>query len=151
MRPPVMPTVLALGVAAVVAAACSSPPAAAPGSNGTRPDAGAGSRSEPLDDTVHVQLGRSVAVDDGRLVVTFVARLADSRCPANVVCVWMGDAAVRVAARAGRSTVEQELHTGVEPHSLSVDQYVVTVVGLTPYPGTDDRSTPTVILRVTRT
>jgi hypothetical protein len=66
----------------------------------------------------------------------------------------MGDAAVRIAARAGRTSVERDLHTGDEPHSLSVDGYVVTVVGLLPYPGTEapdvPPATPTVLLRVTR-
>jgi hypothetical protein len=128
-----------------VAAACSGPPAPAPGSG-----AASNSRGGPLDDTVHVALGSSVRADNGRLVLTFNARLGDSRCPANAVCVWMGDAAIRVAARVGRVGVERELHTALEPRTLSIDDYVITIVGLTPYPGTDDRSTPTAILRVVR-
>jgi hypothetical protein len=103
-----------------------------------------------LDDTLHIQLGRSASVDGGRLVLTFVSRGADSRCPANVVCVWMGDALVRIAARIGSTSLERELHTGLEPHSLNVNGYVVTVVGLLPYPGTGVTGTPTVLLRVTR-
>ena len=103
-----------------------------------------------MDDTLTVAVGRSATLDNGRLAVSFVARQADSRCPANVVCVWAGDAVVRVSARAGRTTVERELHTGIEPRSLSIGGYTVTVVGLTPYPGTDDRSTPTAILRIVR-
>jgi hypothetical protein len=137
-------------VVAVIAAACSSSPAAAPGQGSAPADAAAESRGGPLDDTLHVELGRTTTADNGRLSVRFAARLSDSRCPANVVCVWMGDAVVRIAASAGRTTVERELHTGIEPHSLSVDRYTVTIVGLTPYPGTDDRSTPTVIVRVER-
>lgn len=143
-----------LGAAVAVAAACSSPPAAAPGSSGAPPDAGAQTRSASLDDTLHIQLGRSAPVDGGRLVLTFVSRGADSRCPANVVCVWMGDAAVRIAARTGNTSVERELHTGIEPHSLAVNGYVVTVVGLLPYPGTAaaeaPSAAPTVLVRVTR-
>ena len=136
-----------LSAAVALAAACSKSPAAA--GSGAGPDVGAEPRAAAVDDTVRVQLGRSATLDAGRLVVTFVARLSDSRCPANVVCVWMGDAAVRIAARAGRISVEHDLHTGIEPHSLSVDRYVVTVIGLTPYPGTDEQGTPTVGLRVT--
>lgn len=93
-------------------------------------------------------------MDAGRLVLTFVSRGTDSRCPAHVVCVWMGDAAVRIGARAGNTSVERELHTGLDPHSLTVNGYVVTVVGLLPYPGTETperpSATPTVLLRVTR-
>jgi hypothetical protein len=133
-----------------LAAACSSSPAAAPGSGGLPPDASAESRGGPVDDTLRVEVGRTATADNGRLAVTFAARLSDSRCPANVVCVWMGDAAVRISARAGRTTVERDLHTGIEPHSLSVDRYTITVVGLTPYPGTEDGGVPTVIVRVER-
>ncbi len=150
----VMRKTLLVGAAIAVAAACSSPPAAAPGSAGASPDPTSDSRSVPLDDTLYVALGQSASADRGRLVLRFDARLGDSRCPANVVCVWMGDAAVRIAARAGRTTVERDLHPGIEPHSLSVDRYTVTVVGLTPYPGTEAAEkpavTPTVILRVER-
>jgi hypothetical protein len=142
-------------LAAIVAivGACSTPPAAS-GSSGTSPGASREIPSASVGDTLHIALGRSASVDGGRLLLSFIARGADSRCPANVVCVWMGDVAVRIAARAGSTTVERELHTGVEPRSLSLDGYVVTVVGVLPYPGTEapnaPRATPTVLLRVTR-
>jgi type IV pilus biogenesis protein CpaD/CtpE len=140
-----------LGSVLAAAAACSSPPASAAGASAS-PDVGTEARSAALGDTVHIPVGGSVGVDGGRLAVSFLARVSDSRCPANVVCVWMGDAAVRVAARVGGTTVERVLHTGVEPHSLTVDRYTVTVVGLLPYPGTaaaeTQPATPTVILVV---
>src|SRR5687767_3795552 len=118
-----------LGAAVAIVAACSSPPAGGPGSGNASPDAGAQTRGASLGDTVHIQLGRSASVDDGRLVLTFVSRGTDSRCPANVVCVWMGDASVRIAVRTRTTSVEREVHTGIEPHSLTVGGYVVTVVG----------------------
>jgi hypothetical protein len=139
-----------LAVAVAVAAACSTP-APAPGSSGAPSTQ---TQSASLGDTLHVQLGRSASVDGGRLVLTFVSRGTDSRCPANVVCVWMGDAPVRIAARTRTTSVEGDLHTGIEPHSLTVNNYVVTVVGLVPYPGTAapeaPTAAPTVLLRVTR-
>jgi hypothetical protein len=62
----------------------------------------------------------------------------------------MGDVAVRVAARAGRTTAEADLHTGLEPRTLSIDRYVVKVVGMLPYPGTTPSdATPTALLVVT--
>ena len=131
-----------------IGGACTSPSAAAPGASAS-PDPGAQTRA-PLGDTVHVQLGRSASVDAGRLVLTFLSHGTDSRCAANVVCVWAGDVPVRIAARTGRTSAEVELHTGLEPHSLTVDGYVVTLVGFLPYPGTNDRSAPTAVLRVGR-
>jgi hypothetical protein len=138
---------------ALVVAACSNPPAAT-SSCGAAPNAGTDSRGAALDDTLQIQLGRSASADGGRLILTFVARLSDSRCPANAVCVWMGDAVVRVAARAGPTSLECELHTGLEPRSLAVGRYIVRVVGLLPYPGTEPEGVPaappTVVLRVVR-
>jgi hypothetical protein len=139
--------------AVALTAACASPPAAAPGSGASARAAGTQTGAS-VGDTVHIELGRSAPVDGAQLVLTFVARGADSRCPANVVCVWMGDVPVRIAARAGNTSVERELHTGVEPHSLTIDGYVVTVVGVLPYPGTEapdaPPAPPTVLLHVTR-
>jgi hypothetical protein len=139
-----------VSAAMAIAAACSSAPAGAPGSTGASPERTGASRTELLDDTLRVALGHSASADGGRLLLTFRARLGDSRCPANVVCVWMGDAGVRVSARTARTSVERELHTALEPLRLSIDGYVVTLVGLTPYPGTEDRGTPTAVLRVVR-
>ena len=141
----------ALTAAVGFTVACSAPPAATPGA--ASPDADAPTQSGSLGDTLHIELGRSASVDGGRLVVKFVSRGADSRCPANVVCVWMGDVAARIAARVGNRTVERELHTGLEPHSLTADAYVVTLVGLLPYPGTEaaevPSARPTALVRVT--
>jgi hypothetical protein len=143
-----------VSAAIALSIACSSPPAGARGSVSAPRDDTTDARSAALGDTVHIQLGRSASVDGGRLVLTFRARGADSRCPANAVCVWMGDAAVTVAARAARMSVERELHTGLEPRSLTVDGYVVTVVGLLPYPGTTapdaPPAAPIVLLQVAR-
>ena len=136
-----------LAAAGAFIAACSTPPAASPSSGR---DAGSESRAAALDDTVHVVLGRTATADRGRLALTFVRQVSDSRCPANAVCVWMGDAAVRVTARADAATVERELHTSVEPHSLSIGPYTVTIVGLLPYPGPNAPGPVTVILRVVR-
>jgi hypothetical protein len=141
---------LVLGALLAIVPACSTPPAPAPGSSGIAPDVTSHARDGPLDDTLRAALGRSTSADKGRLVLTFNARLSDSRCPADVVCVWMGDAAVRISAQAGRTSVDGELHTGLEPRSLSIGGYVVSLLGLTPYPGTGDSSTPTAILRVVK-
>ncbi len=143
-----MSALLSCAIAAGVA--CSSPPAAAPGSGNASPDASAEIRSAALGDTIHIRLGRSVSVDNGRLVLTFRSHGSDSRCPATVVCVWMGDVAMRIAARAGRTTAEIDLHTGLEPRTLTVDRYVVKAVGMLPYPGTTPSdATPTAVLLVT--
>jgi hypothetical protein len=117
-------------------AACSSPPA--PGSRSASPDAATETASAALGDTVRIRLGRTVSVDNRRLLLTFRSHGSDSRCPANVTCVWEGSVAVRLGARAGSTSADVELHTGLEPRTLAIDGYVVKLVGMLPYPGTSD-------------
>ena len=98
-------------IAAAAIAACSS--ATIVGDDGGRPaDQTANRRA---DDTLHIPIGATRTADGGRISVRFEARVADSRCPANAVCVWQGDAQIRVAAASGGTTVTGDLHTTLEP------------------------------------
>jgi hypothetical protein len=103
-------------------------------------------------DTLSVRLNQSSFADGGRLEIRFDARVADSRCPANVVCVWAGDAHVRIATRvAGGAFVTADLHSALNPQKVVVDRYTITMVGMTPYPGTgQDDTSPVLIVRVSR-
>lgn len=58
------------------------------------------------------ELAPGQSVQSGALRVTFKSVGDDSRCPADVVCVWEGDALVRieVSDQAG-DPVARELHT----------------------------------------
>ena len=139
------PTVfLPLAMAAVAACSSAVSPAADPSS------AGPGAQSGIRTDTVSIQLGRTALVDGGRLELKFDTRVADSRCPATAVCVWAGDAHVRLTTRvAGATAATSDLHSGIEPMKLRLDRYTITMIGMTPYPGTGrDTEAPVVILRV---
>jgi hypothetical protein len=142
------PTIFLPTLAIAAAAACSS--AVAPARDASPVGASAQSGSAPRTDTVSIQLGKTAVLDGGRLEVKFETRVTDSRCPANVVCVWAGDAFVRVTTRvAGGSASTNDLHSTTPPTSFKVDRYTVSMVGLTPYPGTGhDSDTPVLILRV---
>lgn len=139
-----MKRTILLSLATAALAACSS--ALAPTRDASLQES-VGSRI----DTVSIPVGQSATVD-GRLTLTFDARVADSRCPATAYCVWMGDANVRLTTRVSTGApATAELHSGLEPRKLTVERYTISMVGLTPYPGTGrDAETPTVILRVTR-
>jgi hypothetical protein len=108
--------------------------------------------SASLNDTLSIPVGQSRFADGGKLELRFDARVADSRCPANAVCVWAGDAHVRLSTRVtGGAFKTAELHSGLEPRKLVVDGYSLTMVGMTPYPGTgQDSSSPTLIIAVSR-
>ena len=77
------------------------------------------------------------------LRIRFVAVTEDSRCPANVNCVWAGNAAVRLEISVhGRKTESLTLNTSGGPSSGSeapYQGYKVKLIDLKPYPRSDNR------------
>jgi hypothetical protein len=142
------PTIFLPFATAALLAACAS--AVAPARDAIGADASSaqtGSRS----DTLSIRIGQSASLDGGRLEIKFESHGPDSRCPANATCVWAGDVAARITTRvAGGAAVISDLHSTLEPTKLKVDRYTLSMVGLTPYPGTGrDAETTVLILRVT--
>ena len=128
-------------------AACSSGGGTAPA-----PEPSTSSASTTFDDTVRVVRAQPTRVDGGRLTITYTDG-SDSRCPANAVCVWMGDAAVSLRLEAGGAAATPTLHTALEPKTATHGGYTVTLLGADPYPGTEPpnaRLAPTALLRVSR-
>lgn len=100
-------------------------------------------RISPPDD-VELALGQSVNVSLAGgggpvdLTVTFEAVTGDSRCPSDVVCIWAGDAAVRLQL-SGEATGDLVLHTPTEtigPRSGVAGRFRVELLELTPQPHT---------------
>ena len=106
-----------------------------------------------LGDTLRVMRGQAGAVDGGRVVVRFDSAGSDSRCPRGVQCVWAGDIPVILAVTTSGAAQRVTLHTGLEPRRATVSPYVLELVDVTPYPGTEPpnaRLAQVAILRVTR-
>jgi hypothetical protein len=88
--------------------------------------------------------GRTINIGDEGLVIELTS-IEDSRCPANVVCVWAGQAAVNVSATMqGKFLGEQKII--LEPQqsssaSTNIGDFIVTFVSLEPYPGTQGQAT----------
>lgn len=88
--------------------------------------------------------GRTINVGDEGLVIELTG-IEDSRCPANVVCVWAGQAAVNVSATLqGKFLGEQKII--LEPQqsstaSTNLGDFMITFVSLEPYPGTQGQTT----------
>lgn len=81
--------------------------------------------------------GEAVRLADADLTVRFVEVAADSRCPADVTCVWEGDAAVVVETAHGGVERVWRLHAPGEqigPRSVDVAGHRLTLVGLAPEP-----------------
>lgn len=141
----------ALALIAIAAlAACSS--ATAPAQRDDRPEPSTTTAGTSRVDTLSIRLNQSSFADAGRLEIRFDSRVGDSRCPANAVCVWAGDAHARIATRvAGGSFVSTDLHSTLNPQKVVVDRYAITMIGMTPYPGTgQDNASPILIVRVSR-
>ena len=110
--------VLGLGLAA---AAC--------GSRTTEPPGTQQQMLATSGDTVTLKLGESARVDPAGLMVSFDSVLADSRCPAQAVCVWAGSVRVLLTAseNAGAGT-RIKLESNLEPRSARVGSYRITLL-----------------------
>ena len=104
-----------LGLILLTALGCSSSPAA--------PSAGV-----PLGSEFSLKPGESAAIRSTDLRVTFLNVVSDSRCPADAVCVWAGDAVV--ALRVGRAGLE--LRSNSAPES-ALGAYLLRLERVEPY------------------
>lgn len=79
-----------------------------------------------------------IAGNDIRLC--FDSVLADSRCPANAMCIWQGTATARFTLTKNNETISFVLNTLDEPPTYHKDTilmgYRIEFVHLLPYPGT---------------
>jgi hypothetical protein len=86
--------------------------------------------------------GEMASVDGGNLLVTFLAVIEDSRCAADVVCVWQGDAAMTFRIERPHAAAPvigiDTLHTALQPKAATRAGFRVEVRGLQPYPYSSD-------------
>jgi hypothetical protein len=105
--------------------------------------------------TFRLRPNEVAASEDGSLLVTFPGIRADSRCPAEVTCVWAGDAEMRVGtAPDGGRWSWTILHTGVEPRAVVAGGHTVTLLDLEPAARESGPIAPgayIAVLRITRT
>jgi hypothetical protein len=92
--------------------------------------------SVPAGSDVLLRPGESVSVEATAFSVRFDAVAKDSRCPADAVCVTLGDAeAVFTVTESGRPSVPLTLHTEPgEGQRAAVGALNLTLTHLDPYP-----------------
>lgn len=96
-----------------------------------------------LDAPFTLRVGQSAVLDEPAVTVTFTAVPDDSRCPVDVVCVWMGDAVVRLTLHVGPPDGDgpdllADLHTSREPRSTPWGPYYeLRLLALEPEPRMD--------------
>ena len=125
----VKPDMRSVGVVfALLVLACNSSP--------TDPAQGA----QLHDATITLQVGNSKQVNPD-LRVSFADVLEDSRCPASVVCVWQGNAAIRLDVATSLGTQSVTLNTAggtTFPREASAAGYTFMLMDLGPSPQTPD-------------
>lgn len=90
-----------------------------------------------------LRAGQRVTLKGQSLRIKFAAVEDDSRCPANVRCIWAGNAAVRLNVSTSRSDGKSlTLNTSRSSSLVGERQYQgykVWLLGLNPYPESDKR------------
>jgi len=85
-------------------------------------------------DTVRASFGTPVTSHG--VQVTFTKLVDESRCAANAICIWAGDATINVRFTANGQSTDATLHTNSQSGATSatVGGVEFRLVGLTPYP-----------------
>lgn len=121
----ILPTALAL------LAACGGP-------SDVLPDAQPGPSVSVVGDTAFLELPLGRSADNGEISVTFDAVTEDSRCPADVQCVWEGNGAIRLTLTGADETEVVILNSTLDPRQASFGPYTIGFRDLTPYPVSDE-------------
>lgn len=98
---------------------------------------GCSSPSEPSTPST-VVLAPGETATYGALATRFIGVTADSRCPANALCILQGDASLTIEARVGRAGPTRYALQVNDPVRRRVVHagYVIQVDDLSPYPFT---------------
>lgn len=102
----------------------------------------------PLGEPFTLKLGAAATVDGGKLVIAFERIVEDSRCPADVMCAWSGQAIVALQVAIGDEMQTVELggftdydgvlrpqRPGLETTpSAEVGGYTIELLTVMPYP-----------------
>jgi hypothetical protein len=84
-------------------------------------------------DTVHLAVGESAVAGSSGIRIELREVVSDSRCPINALCVWPGDAQVRLGVRTGNGPwSEINLHTYLQPQNVRYGQYIIRLVQVAP-------------------
>jgi hypothetical protein len=115
--------------ALVTLAACASTPTAS---------------SVPAGSDFLLRAGESATVEGTDFSVRFDMVANDSRCPADAVCVWQGDAeAIFTVTQGSRPSVPLTLHTRPgEGQRAVVGDFMLTLTHLDPYPYSGRQTSP---------
>jgi hypothetical protein len=100
-----------------------------------------------LDEAFSLAGGQHVVIVGENLGIRFDEVMEDSRCPAQVECVWTGQARMAVVVQAAEGTPKTvAFNTNPAPdqnvQTARVGEYVITLLSLEPYPQTPEDAIP---------
>jgi predicted SPOUT superfamily RNA methylase MTH1 len=85
---------------------------------------------------ISIRTGETKSVNGSKLNVKFLGVVEDSRCPKGTTCIWAGNAKVSIRVwKKNQKPVELELNSTLDPRSVEVLGYKVTLAGLSPKTG----------------
>jgi hypothetical protein len=83
---------------------------------------------------VKLLVNKQIAISGTKLMVKLI-EVKDTRCPADVNCVWAGNAIVKISIIKGKSAAKMlELNTGIDPRNVIFEGYEITLGEVTPLP-----------------
>ena len=101
---------------------------------------------------VSIRVGQQKTVSGLRIAFTEVVE--DSRCPIDAICIWAGNAKVKITVAKGRKKAETfELNSNLDPQSIDSNGYQIKFISLTRKPKEMGKMTivrPQLVLSVTR-
>jgi hypothetical protein len=71
---------------------------------------------------------------ENKITIAFLDVDTDSRCPLGAMCVWAGDATVKVNVANGQKQQQFIMHSYLQPDSFSSNSYTIKLDSLRPYP-----------------
>lgn len=115
--------------AALVVTGCTTP--AQPGtSGGVIP-----SEQVQANRQFDLKSGQEAHVQGTPISVRFLGVGEDSRCPSDVVCVWAGNAVVRLSLTSTQASwIDAALNTTLDPKNVTYGGYTIRLVDLKPVP-----------------
>ncbi len=92
-----------------------------------------------LDETFVLQYGETKMLDgQDHFSITFSDLGEDSRCPANAICVWEGQARVTIEINENFETLSKELTIGSLQNNqskiINIGHYTIELLKVIPYP-----------------
>jgi hypothetical protein len=100
------------------------------------------------DTDIILSAGQTATVTDANISITFLSVSSDERCPSEIECAASGPATIHLSIRDGNGAISEEIlqtftdSNGLAPtmefegikRSVLVDNYLIKVIGVLPYP-----------------